>query len=120
MINHECTRIDTNFLNDEIQMSNVEGMTKVETFVGFLTRPLPLGLASGLPVYVAVPASSILRIPKAFGTGTDALQFVHSDWFRYSSFVLRHSFHAPSLRIEIRDVSTSLDMTSEKRSVSSV
>jgi hypothetical protein len=105
MINHECTRIDTNFLNDEIQMSNVEGMTKV---------------ASGLPAYVAVPASSILRIPKAFGTGTDALQFVHSDWFRYSSFVLRHSFHAPSLRIEIRDVSTSLDMTSEKRSVSSV
>jgi hypothetical protein len=95
-------------------------MTKVETFVGFLTRPLPLGLASGLPVYVAVPASSILRIPKAFGTGTDALQFVHSDWFRYSSFVLRHSFHVPSLRIEIRDVSTSLDMTSEKRSVSSV
>jgi hypothetical protein len=81
-------------------MSNVEGMTKVETFVGFLTRPLPLGLASGLPVYVAVPASSILRIPKAFGTGTDALQFVHSDWFRYSSFVLRHSFHAPSLRIQ--------------------
>ena len=74
MINHECTRIDTNFINDEIRMSNVEGMTKVETFVRFLTRPLPLGLVSGLPVYVArCSHSSILRIPKAFRTGTEAL-----------------------------------------------
>ena len=86
MINHECTRIDTNFLNDEIQMSNVEGMTKVETFVGFLTRPLLLGLASGLPVYVAVPASSILRIPKAFGTGQ-----THYNLFIRIGFVIRHS-----------------------------
>ena len=38
--------------------------------------------------------------------------FVHSDFFRHSSFVLRDSVHGPSLRIEIRDVSTSLDMTS--------
>jgi hypothetical protein len=50
----------------------------------------------------------------AMASGTDALQFVHSDLFRYSSFVLRHSVsRSIAQNLKSRDVYTSLDMTKE-------
>jgi hypothetical protein len=50
----------------------------------------------------------------AMASGTDVLQFVHSDLFRYSSFVLGHSVsRAIAQNLKFREVSTSLDMTKE-------
>lgn len=71
-------------------MSKHEGMTKLECSETALTNS------------EIVPNWHPLR------------QFRDSDLFRYSSFgfrALSYGFHKPLLRIQIRDVSTSLDMT---------
>jgi hypothetical protein len=114
MINHECTRIDTNFINDEIRMSNVEGMTKVEILVGFLTLPFPLGLVSDLPVYVARSvAAPFCESRKRSGLAQTPYNLVIRICFviSHSCFVIRFTCHHSKLKF---DVSPSLDMTSEE------
>ena len=48
--------------------------TKVQTFAGLLTRPLPLGLVSGLPRLrqLTVLAAAIHANPEGGWAGTDA------------------------------------------------